>query len=335
MPPQKASIATTEQAQDDKQCSSDIESPLDDEAGPVPKRRKLNDQNTSSHLPQHGQSASGDTVSRDTPTRHEMYLRGRQIVASHIAELQDAATDDEEDAPSPIVSAQQPRDDEDEVIDPSKDDEGEHSDTDNGVHDTPDGVLLAEARNDNDDRFDTIQPRYGDFLSCLCTDTGTCTVEPFVINGLKIMVRTLRSLALDTSHVLQQDTDIYAHALVIWTWLAACQKSQIASFPTKQNLAKKMSVYYLSSFTLLSCTYAFKLQKLDAGVRYWERRPMSKWQSNWEKQAWLANIPDPEIVMHQKRNRDADEYMQALWDQGKTGLIHKILEKDLSSISTS
>ena len=172
----------------------------------------------------------------------------------------------------------------------------------------------------------TVHARYTDFLAKLCHQTDTFMAETHVKDGLPHVQRHTMSLCLDQDYVAHSELDIYAHAAVIYVWLAVCQKF-FQDTTLDSTSTDALGSFSLSAFTIAKTTCHTSKEELAFAVLYWETRFKAKTTGNaWLQEVWFRDIPG-QVVTQTPRNEDADQYLQAL-EKGRLELLRTIIQSE-------
>ena len=182
----------------------------------------------------------------------------------------------------------------------------------------------------------TVHGRYATFLSKLCASTATTEAESHVREGLPHLVQHAGSLNLGQDFTERPDLDTYSHAIVIYMWLVVCLCMQQGIFPPGTSLVFEMGSLFLSALAVLEDDCSTTAGELSFAVQYWEERIKAKSKGNfWLRQQWFKDIPQQDAIFSISRNEIADQYLRALSEKGKFGLLLAIVDRDTENIHRS
>jgi hypothetical protein len=174
-----------------------------------------------------------------------------------------------------------------------------------------------------------VHQRYKEFLVGLCLHTGTPEAEAYTMEGLPYLICQSMSLSIEIDHSANPDLDLYAHALVIHVWLAVCLRLLQGVSPPDDSLTFELAAYFLSAHGFTQVQFDVHVEELRFAVQYWEQRLGSMVKGNaWSRGQWFRAIPPPDPIAPSYRNPIADEYLQSMEENGKTGLMVLIKHKD-------
>ncbi|KAL8939081.1 MAG: hypothetical protein Q9216_003559 [Gyalolechia sp. 2 TL-2023] len=181
---------------------------------------------------------------------------------------------------------------------------------------------------------DQTQPhdRYAHFLRQLCALTGTARFESDALHGLQHVSAVICSLNMSDSFHDDPKTDVFAYAVVVYTWLLVCKKRLQAALPADDEyLHERWSRYFLSAAQI----YSDQIEVTDAAyfafaVKYWEDRSIDpRKRSLWLRDKWLNGIAVDDVDAPCFRNGQASEYLQILEHHHIEGLTEVLVRREV------
>ena len=181
-----------------------------------------------------------------------------------------------------------------------------------------------------------VHERYTTFLSKLCASTATIDAEFHVRGGLPQIIQHAMSLKLSQDLTKRPDLDTYSHAIVIYIWLVVCLYMQQGISPPDNSLVFEMGSLFLSALAVLKDDCSTTEGELSFALQYWEQRIKARSKGNlWLRQQWFKDIPQQDARSSISRNETADQYLRALSEKGKFGLLLSIVDRDRENVHRS
>ncbi|KAL9027055.1 MAG: hypothetical protein Q9196_004366 [Gyalolechia fulgens] len=174
--------------------------------------------------------------------------------------------------------------------------------------------------------------RFAHFMHQLCTLTGTDRCENDGLRGIPHVSIVIRGLDMSDSYKDDPKTDIFAHAIVVYTWLLVCKKRLQGALPADDEyLHSRWSAYFLSAVNIFNdkvgttdSTY------LSFAVRYWEDRSIDKRKrSLWVHDIWLNRITMDDVDAPCVRNDEATGYLKILDERHIEGLTDLLVNQEV------
>ncbi|KAL9001652.1 MAG: hypothetical protein Q9188_005379 [Gyalolechia gomerana] len=181
---------------------------------------------------------------------------------------------------------------------------------------------------------DQTQPhhRYAHFLHQLCALTGTASFENDALHGLPHVSAMICSLDMSESYDDDPKTDVFAYAVVIYTWLLVCKKRLQGALPADDEyLHDRWSAYFLSAVKIYNDQIgATDIEYLAFAVKYWEDRSIDqRRRSLWVRDVWLNSIAVDDIDTPCFRNDQATEYLKILEEHHIEGLTEVLVRREV------
>ncbi|KAL9599949.1 MAG: hypothetical protein Q9219_003511 [cf. Caloplaca sp. 3 TL-2023] len=170
--------------------------------------------------------------------------------------------------------------------------------------------------------------RYAAFLHQLCLRTGTARCEDDSLRGIAQVSIMVHGLALSESYEHEPVIEIFAYAIIIYSWLPVRTKRFQGLSPVDDDyLHVQWSAYYLR----LSVDNRY----LDSAMRYWEDRTIDeRRRSIWRHCSWLTNVHMEDVDEPCFRNDEARQYLETLDKLHIEGLTRFLIQRELDQQTT-
>ncbi|KAL8724963.1 MAG: hypothetical protein Q9166_007656 [cf. Caloplaca sp. 2 TL-2023] len=173
--------------------------------------------------------------------------------------------------------------------------------------------------------------RYTRLLRRLCDQTGTAHFIEDCLQGLPVVVSKICSLDMNKSYLHQPDLDMFAYAIVVYTWLLVCKKRLHGGFPSEEErLHIRWAAYFLSTIQILNDDVQdLDYEHLAFAVCHWEKRSFKRQRNIWARDTWFAAIDMDGVDAPCYRNEEATMYLGLLRDRHIEGLTEFIVRREV------